>query len=41
MNSRLQSYKLNLKLLTDDLFDDLTKDPVKLQRKMANSAERK
>ena len=40
-NSRLQSYKLHLNLLTDDLFNELTKDPEKLQRKMSSSVERK
>jgi hypothetical protein len=40
MKSRLQSYKLNLNLLNDSLFDDLTKDGEKLQRKMTSSVQR-
>jgi hypothetical protein len=40
LSSRLQSYKLNLKLLTDQLFDELTKDTVKLQRRMTSSVQR-
>ena len=40
MNSRLQSYKLNLNFLTDELFNDLTVDTKELQRKMTSSVQR-
>jgi hypothetical protein len=40
MSSRLQSYKLNLNLLTDQLFDNLTRDAERLRRMMTSSVQR-